>query len=65
MSDEQHKLAHSIDDVTALIPGGRDKVYQLIREHKLEARKLGRRTIILDDALRRCLNELPILKLPS
>jgi len=43
---------------------GRDSIYQAIRDGRLEARKLGRRTIITYDALQAFLSGLPPLQLP-
>jgi excisionase family DNA binding protein len=40
---------------------GRDKLYCLIREGKLPARKLGRKTLILASDLERFLESLPRL----
>ncbi len=45
------QLSHSIDEVCALTGIGRTKVYQLVGNGKLKARKLGKRTIILKDDL--------------
>jgi excisionase family DNA binding protein len=42
---------------------GHDVIYEAIREGKLPARKLGRRTIIMRDDLQRWLTSLPPLKL--
>jgi excisionase family DNA binding protein len=40
---------------------GRTRIYELIREGKLEAKKEGRRTLILADSLRRHVESLPRL----
>lgn len=50
-------LAYSIRDAVAVSSISRPRLYQLIREGKLESRKLGRRTIVLADSLRRLLEE--------
>ena len=46
-------LAYSIKGAMAATSLGRARLYQLIKEGKLESRKLGRRTVILADSLRR------------
>ena len=53
------RLAHSIAETCALTGLGRDAVFAAIRDGRLVARKLGRRTIIVDDDLRQFLAELP------
>lgn len=40
------KLAYSIPEAAAAVSIGRSKVYELIAEGKLEARKIGKRTVI-------------------
>ena len=51
--------AHSIAETCAITGLGRDTVYSAIRDGRLVARKLGRRTIITDDDLRQFLAGLP------
>ena len=46
------RAAHSIAETCAITGIGRDTVYAAIREGRLVARKLGRRTIVTDDDLR-------------
>jgi excisionase family DNA binding protein len=53
------KVAHSIPEVCAQTGIGRDKIYQAIRNGTLIARKLGRRTVVLDSELRGFLEALP------
>jgi excisionase family DNA binding protein len=53
------RIAHSIAEVCAHTGLGRDTIYAAIRAGKLTARKLGRRTLITDDDLRRFLDGLP------
>jgi excisionase family DNA binding protein len=53
------RRAHSIAETCALTGLGRDTVYSAIRDGRLVARKLGRRTIIIDDDLRQFLAGLP------
>ena len=55
-------LAYSIDEYSEVSNLGRSFLYQEIRNGKLEARKAGRRTIILHDEGQRYLNALPELK---
>ena len=53
--------AYSIPQVMAKIGIGRDKLYGLIREGKLPARKLGRRTLIVASDLDAFLKSLPVI----
>jgi excisionase family DNA binding protein len=53
------RRAHTILETCALTGLGRDTIYTAIRDGRLVARKLGRRTLITDDDLRRFLAELP------
>ena len=46
------RAAHSIAETCAITGIGRDTVYAAIRDGRLVARKLGRRTIVTDDDLR-------------
>jgi hypothetical protein len=63
MSPTPDRAAYSIREIIVMTGLGRDKVYGLIRERKLRARKAGKRTIITAPDLRRCLEELPDLEL--
>ncbi len=56
---ETGRRAHSIAETCALTGLGRDTVYSAIRDGHLVARKLGRRTLITDDDLRKFLAGLP------
>ena len=58
------KLAYSVDETAIRTGCGRDTIYAAIREGRLEAKKLGRRTLITEPALRRFLDGLPALQLP-
>ena len=53
--------AYNIPEVMARVGVGRDKLYRLIREGKLPARKLGRKTLILRSDLEAFLEALPRL----
>jgi excisionase family DNA binding protein len=53
------RRAHTIAEACALTGLGRDGVYAAIRDGRLIARKLGRRTVIIDDELRQFLAGLP------
>jgi len=55
-------LAFSIAEACARSGIGRTAIYLLINSGKLSARKRGRRTLILADDLRRCLELLPPVK---
>jgi excisionase family DNA binding protein len=54
------KIAHSIDGACEAADLGRTSVYEAIRAGELRARKLGRRTIIMDEDLRAWLASLPL-----
>jgi len=57
------KRAYSINGAAELISAGRDGVYEAIRTGALKAKKLGRRTLILDEDLTAFLQSLPPLDL--
>lgn len=52
-------LAYSIADASRVSSIGRTRIYELIKEGRLEARKLGRRTLIPAASLRRLLEVDP------
>lgn len=52
------RLAHSLDDVIAITGLGRTTLYAALRSGALRARKLGRRTLVLDGDLRAFLENL-------
>lgn len=54
------KIGLSVQDVTKASGIGRTKVFELIRDGKLPARKIGTRTIVLADDLRHFLETLPV-----
>ena len=47
------RLAYSINDTAKALSLGRTSIYALINEGKLDAFKLGRRTLIKADSIRR------------
>jgi excisionase family DNA binding protein len=52
-------LAHSISEACSIARAGRTSLYEAIRTGALRAVKRGRRTLILDDDLRRWVQSLP------
>jgi excisionase family DNA binding protein len=58
-------LAHSVLEACAIARSGRTTLYQAIRSGALRAVKRGRRTLILDDDLRRWVQSLPSIALKS
>jgi len=55
-------LAHSVPEARSIACAGRTALYEAIRSGALRAVKRGRRTLILDDDLRRWVQTLPSLK---
>jgi excisionase family DNA binding protein len=53
-------LAHSVEEAATRANCGRTTVYAAIKSRALTARKIGRRTIILDEDLRGWLASLPV-----
>lgn len=58
---EQHEppLARGPDDSARVAGCGRTKIFEAIKAGELKARKLGRKTLILDSDLRAWLASLP------
>jgi excisionase family DNA binding protein len=54
-------IVHSVPDACSLSGLGRTSLYEAIRSGALRAVKCGRRTLILDDDLRRWLQSWPAL----
>jgi excisionase family DNA binding protein len=65
MDDKIEKMAFSVNEAAMRAGLGRDRIYNAIRDGALVAKKFGRRTLITADALRRFLDGLPPLRLPS
>ena len=53
------KLTYSIASTAEVLDCGRTTVYQLLNEGKLQAVKLGGRTLVLDTSIRELLSNLP------
>ena len=56
-------VMHPIERACTISGCGRTKLYQLIALGFLDARKLGRRTLVTDESLRRFLAGLPPARL--
>jgi hypothetical protein len=54
------KRALSIEETLEIVPFGRTLIYEALKNKRLVARKLGRRTLILVEDLERFLNDLPV-----
>lgn len=52
------QLAYSINDTAKALSLGRTSIYALIGDGRLEAFKLGRRTLVKADSIRRLINGL-------
>lgn len=59
------KLAYSIGELAASGPVGRSTIYNAIAAARLRARKIGRRTIVLDEDWRAFLTDAPIVARPN
>lgn len=57
------RAAFTIDETVVMTGVGRDLIYEAIKNGRLVARKLGRRTIIPADALENFIAHLPVLEL--
>lgn len=53
------RIAYPIADACRAVGIGRTNLYRLINEGKLEARKIGGRTLIPAESLRRLINDAP------
>jgi excisionase family DNA binding protein len=56
------RAAYSVPEVMVLLGINRDRVYELIRDRQLPARKLGRRTLVTRTDLENFLQALPRLR---
>lgn len=52
-------LAYSIEDAARALSIGRTNLYRFINEGKLEVRKLGGRTLVPAESLRRLIDDAP------
>ena len=52
------RLFHSVTETAAMLHIGRTNVYRLIAEKRLQAVKLGAKTLIPDESIRRLAAEL-------
>jgi excisionase family DNA binding protein len=59
---EAGRLAYPINDLAEALGIGRSKIYEEIREGKLQAKKLGSRTLITAQAASDYLSRLPDVK---
>ena len=50
---DMNRLAYSINETASTLSLGRTSVYSLINEGKLDAFKLGRRTLVKAESIRR------------
>jgi excisionase family DNA binding protein len=56
-----HRRAYSVPEAMCVLGLCRDSVYKLIRQGRLPARKIGRRTVVLESDLQAFLESLPRL----
>ena len=59
MQNSTRKIAYSVDDIVALVGIGRSLLFEELAAGRLAARKVGRRTIVLDADLSVWLERLP------
>ncbi len=57
--EPSHALAHTIEMAAKAATVGRTSIYEAINSGALKAKKIGRRTLILDEDLRAWLTSLP------
>ena len=62
--DNQRKRASSIEEFARDHDIGRAHVYELIKKRQLQARKIGRRTVITEEDAQKFRESLPVLDLP-
>lgn len=56
------KLAYSINETSEVLGVGRTKIYKEIAKGKLEARKIGKRTVVTSEGLNAYIASLPLLQ---
>jgi excisionase family DNA binding protein len=56
-----NKMALTIAEAVKVCPFGRSLLYKLIRQGRLPARKVGRRTFIMMSDLEQLLAEMPLV----
>lgn len=64
MRKTDQPLVFTVDETAAKLRLGRDGIYKAIREGRLAAKKIGRRTLITADDLDAFIENLPALQLP-
>ena len=58
MQDTTPRLLYPVLETSGRLGIGRTTVYALIKAHKLDARKIGRRTLITSESIDRYVEEL-------
>jgi excisionase family DNA binding protein len=61
MTNNATTAAYTVAEALVRLSLSRDTFYKLIREGRLRARKVGRKTLVLDSDLRAFLESLPRL----
>ncbi len=59
------QIALTIEDAVKASGLARSRIYELMGKGELEARKAGRRTLIMGDSLRGYLENLPVAKIAA
>lgn len=54
------KMAYTINEACEVSGLGRTSIYQLVKEKRLTIHKRGARSLIMADALKQCLETLPV-----
>jgi excisionase family DNA binding protein len=62
---DNYRLAHGVSEACFITHTGRTSLYEAIRSGALRAVKRGRRTLILDDDLRRWVKSLPSITIKA
>lgn len=58
------RISLSVDEAAEIMGIGKSKTYELIRNRRLPARKIGSRTVILRQDLTAFLESLPFVRVP-